>query len=373
MTPTHWIAERARQVEISGIRKIFELGRSLRDPIDLSIGQPHFDVPEPIKQAAKAAIDAGHNGYTVTQGIAVLREKLAAEIRTRFPGQDREVLVTSGTSGGLVLALLAMVNPGDEVIVPDPYFVSYPNLVAMTGGRMVPVNTYPDFRLDPDRVRAAVTERTKLVMLCSPGNPTGAVIDRETVRAVTALCRERGILLLSDEIYRAFHYDAPAVSPAEFDPNVLVLEGFGKTYGMTGWRLGYAHGPRALIDEMAKLQQNTFVCAPSLVQHAGVAALDVDVAGIVADYRQKRDRLAAGLRGRFEFEMPGGAFYLFPKVPRGSGTEFATRAVAENLLVIPGGVFSRQDTHIRISYAAPDAVLDRGIEVLNRLGECRPV
>jgi aspartate aminotransferase/aminotransferase len=232
---------------------------------------------------------------------------------------------------------------------------------------MVPVDTYPDFRLDAERVRAAVTARTKAVLLCSPGNPTGAVIDRETQQAVAGLCRDRGILLLSDEIYRTFVYDAPAASPASFNPDVLVLEGFGKTYGMTGWRLGYAHGPRAVIQEMAKLQQNTFVCAPTPFQHAAVAALEVDMSRVVADYRRKRDRLAAGLAGRFEFEKPGGAFYLFPRCPRANGTEFATRAVAENLLVIPGGVFSRQDTHVRISYAVPDAVLDRGIEVLNRL------
>src|SRR3954469_1994688 len=182
----HWIADRALAIEMSGVRKIFELGRSLKDPVNLSIGQPHFPVPEPIRAAAKAAIDAGHNGYTVTQGIPALREKLAADIRGRFAHADRDVLVTSGTSGGLLLALFAVVNPGDEVITPDPYFVAYPHMITLAGGRMVPVDTYPDFRIDPDRVKAAITPRTKAILISTPSNPTGAVADAETQKALAA-------------------------------------------------------------------------------------------------------------------------------------------------------------------------------------------
>jgi aspartate aminotransferase/aminotransferase len=187
------------------------------------------------------------------------------------------------------------------------------------------------------------------------------------MKAIAELARHRGILLISDEIYRAFHYDGLPHSPAEFNEDVLVVEGFGKTYGMTGWRLGYAHGPRAVIEEMAKLQQMTFVCAPTPFQYAGVAALDFDVSGIIADYRRKRDLLAAGLRERYEFVTPGGAFYLYPKVPWGTGTDFVTEAIRQNLLIIPGVSFSRHDDHFRISYAAPDETIQRGVEILNRL------
>jgi aspartate aminotransferase/aminotransferase len=367
MSPETWLAARTRSIEISGIRKVFELGKSLKDPINLSIGQPHFDVPTPIKEAAKAAIDAGHNGYVVTQGIPELRERLLADVRARYPGQDRDVVVTSGTSGGLLLALLATVNPGEEVVTPDPYFVSYPHMVTITGGTTVTVDTYPDFRVDPDKVKSALTPRTKAIMLSTPSNPTGAVIDREAQKAIAELARQRGILLISDEIYRAFHYDAAASSPASFSEEVLVIEGFGKTYGMTGWRLGWAHGPRRLIQEMSKLQQFTFVCAPSIVQWGGVASLDYDPSAFVADYKRKRDLLAAGLRDKFDFQTPGGAFYLFPKAPWGTGTEFVAEGIKHNLLTIPGSVFSRRDTHIRISYAASDETLRRGIEVLNQL------
>ena len=372
MFPESLLADRTRLIELSGIRRVFELGKSLKDPVNLSIGQPHFEVPQPIREAAKAAIDGGQNGYTVTQGTAELREKLAADAKARFPHLDhasRDVLVTSGTSGGLLLALLATVNPGDEVITPDPYFVAYPHMITLAGGRMVPVDTYPDFRLDPDKVKAAVTPRTKAILLSTPSNPTGAVADPAALKAVAELARDRGIVLMSDEIYRAFHYDAPAASPAAYDGDVLVLEGFGKTYGITGWRLGWAHGPKRLLGEMAKLQQFTYVCAPSIVQAGGVAALDYDVSGIVADYRRKRDLLMSGLADRFEFARPGGAFYLFPKAPWGTGTDFVTEAIKNNLLIIPGGVFSGRDTHFRISYAATDDTLQRGIEILRRLAE----
>jgi aspartate/methionine/tyrosine aminotransferase len=363
----HWVADRMGRIEASGIRKIFELGRNLKDPVNLSIGQPHFPVPEPVRRAAREAIERGDNGYTVTQGIPELRDKLKAQVRAQLPGQDREVLVTAGTSGALMLALCATVNPGDEVILFDPYFVAYPHLVTLAGGTAVVLDTYPDFRIDVNRVRAAITPKTKAILFSSPSNPTGVTTDADTLRDLAALAREKSVLLIADEIYRSFWYDGPFRSGAEFDPNVLVLDGFGKTYGITGWRLGFAHGPKRLIEEMAKLQQFTFVCAPAPFQHAGAAALDTDVSAIVADYKRKRDFVCDGLAGRFELVRPGGAFYVFPKVPRGTGTQFVEEAIRHNLLVIPGIAFGRKDTHIRISYAAPDEKLRQGVEILNRL------
>jgi aspartate aminotransferase/aminotransferase len=366
MQPT-WIAERMRSIELSGIRRVFDLARTLKDPIDLSIGQPHFDVPNPIKAAAKAAIDRGANGYTPSGGIPELRERLQAEVNSRYPGQERGVLVTSGTGGGLLLALMCSVNPGDEVIAFDPYFVMYPHQVTLCGGKLVVVDTHPTFAIELSRVEAAITPRTKAMLVNSPSNPSGTVIPPETLRGLAELCARRNILLISDEIYHAFSYDAPFRSPAEFSREVIVVDGFGKTYGMTGWRMGFAHGPKAFIDEMAKLQQFTFVCAPSMAQHGTLAALDYDVSGIVAEYGQKRDRLCAGLRERFEFATPGGAFYVYAKAPRGTGTSFVEEAIHNQLLVIPGKTFSRHDTHFRVSYAAADSTIDRGIEILNRL------
>jgi aminotransferase len=368
MSAERWIAERMSHIESSGIRKVFELARSLKDPVNLSIGQPDFDVPDPIKDVAKSAIDQGANAYTLTQGIPELRTRLLADVRRRYPDHaDRELLVTSGTSGAVTLALLCTVNPGDEVIVFDPYFVMYPHLVHMAGGRPVFVDMERDFTPDLDRVRAALTPRTKVMLVNSPANPTGRVWPVETLRELARLCRERGALLISDEIYRLFCFDEPFRSPAEFNEEVLVIDGFSKTYGMTGWRLGFAHGPQRLIEEMTKLQQFTFVCAPSMVQHAGLAALDYDMGAYVASYRRKRDRIYEGLKDRFELGPRGGAFYLYPRAPHGGGTAFVAEAIRNNVLVIPGSVFSRHDTHFRISFAADDRTLERGIEILNRL------
>jgi aspartate/methionine/tyrosine aminotransferase len=362
-----WVAQRMRSIEASGIRKVFELGRSLTDPVNLSIGQPDFDVPEPIKAAAHAAIDRGANGYTVTQGIPELREKIEADVRRRYGHADRAAFVTSGTSGGLVLALQAIVDPGDEVIVFDPYFVLYPHAVTLAGGTPVFVDTYPTFDIDPERVRAALTPRTKAILLNSPANPTGRVHGRAVLQELARLADKHGVLLLSDEVYRAFCYEDSFTSPAEFNDDVLVFDGFSKAYGMTGWRLGFAHGPRPIIEEMIKLQQFTYVCAPSIVQHAGVVAWEYDVSGIAARYQAKRDRIYQGLRDSYDVVRPEGAFYIFPRVPHGGAEAFAGEAVRNNLLLIPGNVFSRQDTHFRLSYAVDDRTLERGIEILRRL------
>lgn len=365
----HWIAERSKTVELSGIRKVLDLAKSLKDPVNLSIGQPHFDVPASIKAAAHAAIDQGFNGYTASQGIAELREKIAADVRRRYRHADRDVFITSGTSGGLVLALLCTLNPGDEVVMFDPYFAGYPPFITLAGGKAVCIDTYPDFRIDVDRVRASITPRTKAIIVNSPANPTGVVYDAGVLRDLALLAQEKRLLLLSDEVYRAFCFDQTFASPAEFNEDTVVFDGFSKAYGMTGWRLGYCHGPRRLIEEMIKLQQCTFVCAPSMVQHAGIAAWDCDVSEFAADYKRKRDWLCDNLKDRYDFVKPGGAFYLFPRVPWGDGSSFVTEAIANNLLIIPGKTFSHSDTHFRLSYAASDTMLQRGVEILRRLAQ----
>ncbi len=364
-----WISDRAHGIDASGIRKVFDLAANMQNPVNLSIGQPHFDTPEPIKQALKQAVDDGKNGYSQTQGIAPLLERLQAKVDAEYNHDDRSVFVASGTSGALMLSLSVLVNPGDEVIIFDPYFVMYKHLTVLAGGTPVLIDTYPDFRIDVDKVRAAVTDKTKVILFNSPANPTGRVADEDEVRALAELARELDVALVSDEIYRSFCYDAPLVSPAQFNDQTIVIDGFSKSHSMTGWRLGYVHGPQHVLQQMIKLQQFTFVCAPHPVQWAGLAALECDISEHVESYGRKRDFLRAALADNFEIAGADGAFYLFVKTPWGTGTEFVTEAIANNLLIIPGSVFSSQDTHFRISYAAEDATLEAGAEILNRLAE----
>ncbi len=372
------ISRRASAIDTSGIRRVFELGARLSDPIDLSIGQPDFPVPNPLKEAAIAAIRGDRNGYTLTQGIPELRESigrhLAADVGWDTASEDVGLLVTSGTSGALALACLALLNPGDEVIVPDPFFVIYPAHAAICGASVAYCDTYPDFRLTAARVEPLITKRTRLLMLNSPGNPSGVVLSGPELRDLVDLCAARDVLLVADEIYDQFVFDEArqdgrCPSPARFTDRMLLVRGFGKTYGCTGWRIGYVAGPRRIIEQMAKLQQYMYVCAPSMVQAAVTGAFDLDVTPVVRTFQTRRDAVVEAVVGVTRLVRPGGAFYAFVEVPpgAGTGTSFAERALEQRVLVIPGGVFSRRDTHFRLSFAVPNARLREGLGLLRRL------
>ena len=364
-----WIADRTRGFDSSGIRRMFDLAGKLEDPINLSIGQPDFDVPDLIKEKMVQAVQDGHNGYALTQGIPSLRERLQSEIDNEFGHDDRKLFVCSGTSGGLLLAALSMVNLGDEVIFFDPYFVMYPALIELAGGVPVKINSYPDFQIDMNKLEDAITDRTKMIIVNSPSNPTGVTYTKQVIEDVAKLAMERGICLVSDEIYSRFTFDDDHYSPAHHNPQTVVIDGFSQTYAMTGWRVAYVHGPAEVIDTMLKLQQYTFVCAPHPAQVASASALDVDITPYLDTYRERRNRMIEGLRDNYEITQPGGAFYLFPKLPWGTGDEFIEAAIENNLMVIPGNIFSDQDTHFRISYAVGEEMLERGIEALNKLAK----
>lgn len=362
-----WISDRLQRIDASGIRKVFDLAASMTDPVNLSIGQPHYDTPQEIKDALCRAVEEGKNAYSQTQGIAPLLEQLQQHVDATYGHSNRQAFVTSGTSGALMLALCTLVNPGDEVIVFDPWFVMYKHLTTLAGGKVVQVSTYPGFKVPVDAVRDAITDRTRVILFNSPANPTGAVASAEEVRALAELAAQKDIALISDEIYQLFCYDDEFHSPAEWNPETIVIDGFSKSHSMTGHRLGYVHGPDYVIQQMLKLQQFTFVCAPHPVQWAGVTAWDLNMSGRAEEYRAKRDLIVAELQDDFEIHGGQGAFYLFLKAPWGTGTEFVAEAIRNNLLIIPGNVFSDQDTHVRISYAADDETLKRGAEILRQL------
>jgi aspartate/methionine/tyrosine aminotransferase len=366
------LADRVKAIEASGIRKIFDLAATVKDAVNLSIGQPDFDVPAPIAQAAIEAIRDGHNRYTPSIGLPELRRAVLGRAFELHGVRQEDCLITSGTSGGLTLVYLALLNPGDEVLIPDPYFVSYKHLATMCGAKAVCYDTYPHFRVTAAEVEKRITPRTKAIVAMSPGNPTGACIAERDKQELAELARARGLVVISDEIYELFSYAGKIEKSlgAYYPEGTLVVGGLSKTVAVTGWRLGWTTGPKALIEELTKLQQFTFVCGNSAAQRAALGAFKLDLSPYVSAYRKKRDFLLNALRqAKYECEEPGGAFYLFPRVPAKypNGQAFIEAAIAKRMLLVPGHVFSTRDTHFRISYAASDATLQQAVEIFKAL------
>ncbi len=363
-----FIAERMGRIDASGIRKIFALAAHMKDPVNLSIGQPDYDVDLAAKEVAIEQIRGGFNSYTQTWGVDALREACSAYYERIFGVSLQNVMITSGVSGGLLLAMMATVNPGDEVILADPYFVMYKHLVHLLGGKCVAIDTHPDFKLKPAQVEAAITPRTKILLVNSPSNPTGVTLSKAELQGLADVAKKHNLLVISDEIYECLAYDSSRASMAGMYDNLLVLNGFSKIAAMTGWRVGYAAGPDAIIQAMNTLQQYTFVCAPSFAQMAAVKALEIDHSAKVDAYRHKRDTIYNGLvEAGYRVVKPGGAFYIFPEAPDGDGDAFVAKAIENNLLIIPGSVFSERKANFRISFAAKDETIERGLDILRKL------
>ncbi len=355
------------KLDSSGIRKVFDLAQKMQNPVNLSIGQPDFDVPGEIKTEAIKAINDGANKYTVTQGIPELRDALLKRLQKERGVNAESIVITSGVSGALTLAFMVLVNPEDEVLIPDPAFVSYKHLTNFCGGKPVFVDTYPDFKLTVSHIQPHITKKTKILIINSPANPTGAMCTTQELKEIAELARKHNLLIVSDEIYHDYDYEHQFDSIGRYYEKTLILDGFSKSFAMTGWRMGYAAGPASIVGEMIKLQQYTFVCAPSFAQYAVSRSLGTDLSKHISSYNKKRDMMYDGLKDTYQIVKPGGAFYLFPKVPWGTDEEFVTSAIQKNLLIIPGSVFSERHTHFRISYAATEETIKRGIEILNNL------
>lgn len=365
----NYLAERMSRIDASGIRKAFALAAKLKNPINLSIGQPDFDVDDPVKEVAINAIRAGENSYTQTWGIDALREACSAYYERTYGVPLRNTMITSGVSGGLFLTLMATVDPGDEVLFGDPYFVMYRHLVNLLGGVPKPIDTYPNFKLTSEAVEAAITPKSKILIVNSPSNPTGISLTGDELEALAVVAKKHGLLVISDEIYEAMHYDGPPASMAGRLDNAIILNGFSKIAAMTGWRVGYAAGPEDIIQQMNTLQQYTFVCAPSFAQRAAVKALDLDHSAKVNEYSKRRDLIYDALRGSFSVTRPSGAFYIFPEAPGGDGERFCAKAIENNVIIIPGSVFSERASHFRISFAASEDKLREGASILCRLAD----
>ncbi len=377
------ISKVARDLHPSGIRKFFDIVAEMPEAISLGVGEPDFDTPWHIREAGIYSLEKGRTFYTSNSGLLELREEIANYYKRKhdldYNGRN-EVLITVGGSEAIDMALRAMADPGDEVIIPEPCYVSYVPCARLAGAVPVtiPLQEKNEFRLTPEELLDAITEKTKLLILAFPNNPTGAVMEREDLEKIAKICIEKDIYVISDEIYGELTYTGnPHVTIAQL-PNMqertVVINGFSKAYAMTGWRLGYAIGPEEIIQQMTKLHQYAIMCAPTTSQYAAVEALrngDADVEKMRESYNQRRRYLVKTLRdmGLPCFE-PFGAFYVFPSIQHLGMTsdEFATRLLeSKKLAVVPGTAFGDcGEGFLRISYAYSMSELK---EALGRIQE----
>jgi aminotransferase len=349
------LSRRVQDVPPSGIRKFFDVLASMPDVISLGVGEPDFDTPKRVVQAGVVSLRAGRTHYTSNYGTIELREAIARNL-SRLYGLDydaeREILVTVGVSEGLALAMSAVIDPGDEVLMAEPTYVSYVPDAIFAGGVPVTVPTRPEdaWQLDPDAAEAAITERTKALFIGFPNNPTGAVLEPDTLRALADIAVRHDLLVISDEIYDRLtfgghRHEAISALPGMRQRTIL-LGGFSKAYAMTGWRVGYVCAPPDLLDAMLKVHQYIIMSAPTMAQDAATVAIyegEDDVARMVAEYDRRRRMFVAGLeRIGLPTVEPRGAFYTFPDIrPSGlSSEEFATRLLhEERVAVVPGDAF----------------------------------
>jgi aminotransferase len=366
----------------SGIRRFFDIAAEMDDVISLGVGEPDFVTPWRVREAGIYALENGYTTYTSNHGLLRLRELICADLADRYGAQfspRTECLITTGVSEGLDLALRVLLNPGDEVIVPEPCYVAYEPNVAFAGGVSVRVPTRweDDFAVDPAVVEAAITPRTKAILIGSPANPTGAVQPRAALEALVALAERHDLYLISDEIYDRLTYTGThtcmSALPGARERTVL-LGGFSKAYAMTGWRVGWICAPQSVADLCVRVHQYTMLCAPHVSQIAAVEAMSgrgTDVEEMVADYDRRRRVFVKGLRELgLDCPEPGGAFYAFPSIRR-SGLDsetFAERLLHEQrVAVVPGNVFGPSgEGHVRCSYATALPQLEEALERIGR-------
>jgi len=367
------VAQRTSCISLSGIREMFAAVKP--DAIDLGLGQPDFDTPSHIKMAAKRAIEEGCTGYTPNKGLPELVDAII-DYYAGYGVQAREenVLCTSGASEGLHLSLEALVNPGDEVIIPDPGFVAYRPLTYVAGGVPVRAQVLPDndFRLMPDTVADVITNKTRALIINSPANPTGAVQRYRDMTAFVDLANDYDFHIISDEVYDKIIYGQEHVSPACLDPErVIVVNSVSKTFAMTGWRLGYTIAPADIAEEMLKVHQYIQACAPSISQKAAYAALTGprdSVTSMVREFHRRRQLVLRQLKNIAECVVPMGAFYVFPRFQvDATSFELSAKFARAGVIVVPGSVFGRfGEGYVRISLAASQERLNQAFQAIKK-------
>lgn len=378
----NFLSEKVTSLKPSGIRKFFDIVSEMKDAISLGVGEPDFDTPWHIRDEGIYSLERGRTFYTSNAGLKDLRKEIANYIeRTQkiSYNPDSEILVTVGGSEAIDIGLRAVINPNDEVIIPQPSYVSYEPCAILADAKPVIINLKAEneFRLKPDELINAITPKTKVLILPYPNNPTGAIMEREDLEAIATIIKEKDILVMSDEIYSALTYKNSHISIASIDgmkERTILINGFSKAYAMTGWRLGYACAPKEILSQMTKIHQFAIMCAPTTSQYAAISALkngDSDVEVMRRAYNQRRRFLMNAFEEMgLECFEPYGAFYVFPCIKEFGMTseEFATKLLMEEkVAVVPGTAFGEcGEGYLRISYAYSLENLKIAIERLNR-------
>lgn len=363
----NFLSDKVTALKPSGIRKFFDIVNEMKDAISLGVGEPDFDTPWHIRDEGIYALERGRTFYTSNAGLKDLREEIANYLK-RTQGihynPDNEILVTVGGSEAIDIGLRAIINPGDEVIIPQPSYVSYEPCAILAGAKpvIIDLKSENEFRLKPDELLNAITDKTKILILPYPNNPTGAIMEKKDLEAVARIIKEKDILVMSDEIYAALTYKGKHVSIASLDgmkERTILINGFSKAYAMTGWRLGFACAPKEITAQTTKIHQYAIMCAPTTSQYAAVSALrngDNDVEMMRQSYNQRRRFLLNAFKEMgLECFEPYGAFYVFPCIKEFNMTseEFATKLLMEEkVAVVPGTAFGEcGEGFVRISYA----------------------
>ena len=375
------LSDTIKDIKPSGIRKFFDLLADMGDVTALTVGQPDFVTPWHIREAAIESLEKGQTYYTSNAGLAELRAEISAYLKRRFSLEyaHDEIFVTVGGSEAIDVAIRALINPGDEVILPTPSFVCYEPIARMAGANVITIETKAEngFKLTPEELRAAISDKTKLLVLPYPNNPTGAILNRAELEALAEVLRDTNIAVLSDEIYAELTYGEPHVSIASIDgmhERTIIASGFSKAYAMTGWRLGYLAAPKPLLAAMLKLHQYAIMCAPTVSQFAAVEALregDSDIFDMRAEYNRRRVFIYEGLRDiGLPVVMPEGAFYIYPYIGGFGLTseEFCERLLyEEKCAIVPGTAFGEcGEGYARISYAYSMAHIEEALKKIKR-------
>ena len=364
-------AHRVEGIEISGIRKAFEAFSG--EFFNLGLGEPDFDTPEHIKEAAMQALKSGFTSYTFNKGIEELREAISDKFKryNGFVANPDEIIVTSGASEALHIAILSVVEKGDEVLIPNPGFVSFAALTKLAEGKPVGVPLSEDLTMSVEDLKERLTDKTKAMIINSPANPTGAVESEENIKAIVDVANDHHITIISDEVYEQLIYDGlKHISPARFSDEVITVNAVSKTYAMTGFRLGYLAAREEYVEQMLKIHQYIQACASSISQKAALAAITGPQECVVEmrnEFKRRRDFAVDVLRDMgMEFITPKGAFYIFPRV--GDEKEFVEKLRRRRIVVTPGSTFgSRGKNHVRISYAVSFEKLKRAFELIYSL------